>query len=71
MHGLYKIKVVDGSSMNLVIEYHACTHPAKGDSLAMPDGTVYRVESVVHLMQNDNNGAKRYISFSHVLLTVF
>lgn len=71
MHGLYKIRVVDLNGTEVLDEYFACTHPTKGDSLATPNGVHCRVESVCHILKTDQNGAKRYTSFSHVLLTVY
>lgn len=70
MHGKYQIKVVEHDGTN-VCEYYGETHPLIGGKLVMPDGYVWDVKRVEHVLKKDRNGGQpAYTAFSHVLLVV-
>lgn len=70
MHGLYQIIVEDKSGKH-VDKFYAETHPLVGGILVMPDGYVWNVITVGHILKKDRNGGQpAYIAFSHVQLVV-
>lgn len=70
MHGLYKIKVEDADGRP-VDEFYAETHPLAGGRLTMPDGYVWNVDHVDHVLKKERNGGQpSYTAFSHVRLVV-
>lgn len=70
MHGLYKIKVDDDDG-HLVDEFYAETHPVVGGKLVMPDGYVWDVLRVDHVLKKDRNGGQpSYTAFAYVRLVV-
>lgn len=71
MHGIYQIVVEDESGRRPTESFHAETHPLVGGVLRMPDGYLFTVKVVEHVLKKDRNGGQpAYTAFSHVRLVV-